>query len=86
MLKLFMLSCEKATALVEKKRTLGLSFLERYRLNLHQKVCGMCQHYEQQSVLIDQYIEKKITKREVSDVDLGQVKKSILTKLENAQK
>jgi hypothetical protein len=86
MLKIFMLSCEKATALVEKRSTLGLSVLGRIRLNLHQKVCGMCQHYEQQSALIDQYIEKKIAKREVSEVDLGEVKKSILKKLENAQK
>lgn len=54
-----MLSCIKATELIEKKLLFKLSFKEGVQLFFHKKVCQTCAAYEKQSILIDQAIEKQ---------------------------
>lgn len=54
-----MLSCKKATELIEKKRIVGLSFGERLQLNLHKRACKPCATYEDQSDLIDKAMDKQ---------------------------
>lgn len=54
-----MLSCKKATELIEKKRIAGLSFVERLQLNFHKRACKACAAYEKQSDLIEKALEKQ---------------------------
>lgn len=54
-----MLSCIKATELIEKKSLFKLSFKEGMQLRFHKKVCKTCAAYEKQSIFIDQAIEKQ---------------------------
>ncbi len=56
-----MLSCKKATSLVEKKSLLGLSKKEELRLWLHASMCEGCAAYQKQSLIIDSLLEKQLT-------------------------
>lgn len=53
-----MLSCSKATELIEKEQLLGLSFGERLQLKTHKMMCDACRNYEKQSVLIESILKK----------------------------
>jgi hypothetical protein len=48
-----MLSCKKATELMEKQSLVGLSKKERFRLRMHTTMCDGCTAYQKQSLLID---------------------------------
>lgn len=52
------LSCKKATELVEKKQVTGLSFFEGFRLSTHLLLCRACRSYEKQSLLLDKIFER----------------------------
>lgn len=52
-----MISCTKATALIEKKSVFALSFAEQFRLRMHTTLCSACAQYQQQSVLIDNLLQ-----------------------------
>lgn len=53
-----MLSCKKATELIEKKSLLKLSFKENLQLQLHKSMCNACTAYEKQSKIIDELFYK----------------------------
>jgi hypothetical protein len=59
-LKGMMLSCEKATILVEKKLDLGLTLSERLQLRFHTSMCDACTNYQKQSLLIHELLKKQI--------------------------
>lgn len=59
-----MLSCEKATTLIEKKSGDKLSCGENFQLKMHTTVCSACKQYQRQSVLLNDAIKKH-----VSDID-----------------
>jgi alpha-D-ribose 1-methylphosphonate 5-triphosphate diphosphatase PhnM len=48
-----MLSCKKATELMEKQSLVGLSTKEKLRLRMHTTMCDGCTAYQKQSLLID---------------------------------
>jgi hypothetical protein len=48
-----MLSCKKATELMEKLSLVGLSKKEKFRLRLHTSMCDGCTAYQKQSLVID---------------------------------
>ncbi len=54
-----LLSCRKATELVEKKQIAGLSCKEKLQLGLHKAMCGACKNYEKQSLYIDVLLKKR---------------------------
>jgi hypothetical protein len=54
-----MLSCVKATALMEMKEHVTLSFIKNMQLYMHTAMCSGCRNYMKQSRLIDELIEKK---------------------------
>ena len=54
------LSCKKATTLIEKKLLVKLSFKEEVQLTLHKSMCSACTAYEKQSKLIDEIFHKNI--------------------------
>lgn len=55
-----MLSCKKATELIEKRQVKPLSAIEKIQLDAHLSMCKACHAYEDQSVQIDQLWEKQI--------------------------
>ena len=82
-----MLSCRKATELIEKKLLTNLSFREKTQLKLHKSFCDACTAYEKQSKLIDKLLCKHIHKEDddiKSDaiVENEELKKRILEKIE----
>ena len=54
------LSCKKATTLIEKKLLVKLSFKEEVQLTLHKSMCSACTAYEKQSKLIDEILHSHI--------------------------
>ncbi len=50
---IFVLSCTKATYLLEKKFHARLSFIEKLQLKLHFKLCSYCSCYEKKAELLD---------------------------------
>lgn len=56
-----MLSCKKATELIEKRQVKPLNAIEKIQLDAHLSMCKACQAYEDQSVQIDHLWEKQIT-------------------------
>jgi hypothetical protein len=56
---LLMLSCKKATELIEKKSLVGLSFRENFQLRIHKSMCDACSAYEKQSLKIDELLKNQ---------------------------
>lgn len=52
-----MLSCKRATQLMEKKMHFGLNPFEKLQLSLHKKACQYCAAYEKQNEIIDQVLQ-----------------------------
>ncbi|MDP4284017.1 MAG: hypothetical protein Q8891_06310 [Bacteroidota bacterium] len=59
-LNLLMLSCKKATELIEKGLLVRLSFREKIQLQLHKSMCNACTTYEKQSKKMDEILHKHI--------------------------
>lgn len=55
-----MLSCKKATELIEKRTLVRLSFKEKVQLRMHKSMCDACTAYEKQSRKIDELLHKHI--------------------------
>jgi hypothetical protein len=54
-----MLSCKKATELIEKKEVVGLSFIEKAQLKLHLSMCKVCASYGKHSKVVDHVLKTK---------------------------
>ena len=52
-----MLSCHKATLLIEKSHGMPLSFIERMKLKMHLAVCDKCAGYQKQSLIIENVLK-----------------------------
>ncbi|AWV98472.1 hypothetical protein [Arcticibacterium luteifluviistationis] len=52
-----LLSCQKATQLIEKRKIHNLSWQEKILLDSHLGMCKACKGYEKQSETIDQLFE-----------------------------
>ncbi|MEO9021998.1 MAG: hypothetical protein ABI237_02825 [Ginsengibacter sp.] len=55
-----LLSCRKATELIEKKLLIKLTFKEKLQLELHKSMCSACTAYEKQSKRMDDLFNKQI--------------------------
>lgn len=56
----FLLSCRKATELIDKEFLVKLSFKEKIQLQLHKSMCSACTAYEKQSKKMDDLFHKHI--------------------------
>ena len=52
-----MLSCKKATELIDKKIHSGINREEKVKLYFHTIMCSACSNYEKQSFLIDKALK-----------------------------
>lgn len=55
-MNIVMLSCKKATELIEKRLVTKLSSIEKIQLKMHTAVCSQCSTYEKQSDIIEKCI------------------------------
>lgn len=79
-----MLSCKKATELVERKHENKLSFKEGFQLNLHLLMCKTCNAYEKQSKLLNKALGQFFKNKDEPEKKLiinEQLKEKIISKL-----
>lgn len=79
-----MLSCKKATELIEKNLLIKLSFKEKIQLQLHKSMCSACTAYGKQSKRIDNLFQHHIQDEgnNLSGVPVNEgLKKKIMDKL-----
>ncbi|NIM35837.1 MAG: hypothetical protein GTN67_10835 [Hydrotalea flava] len=73
-----MVSCLKATELIEKKSLMPLSWTEKIKLKLHLSLCDLCVHYQHQSKVIDEWLQADETDTDNSTSDNTSLKERIL--------
>lgn len=59
---MLMLSCRKATELMEKRLQFKLNTVEKAQLYLHTSMCEVCKTYQDQSADLDRAIGKHLLK------------------------
>lgn len=57
---LIMLSCKKATELINKKSVVSLTLKEKLQLQMHTAICDGCLAYQKQSKFIDELLVKHV--------------------------
>ena len=60
MMDMLMLSCTKATALIDRRTIAGLTVAEKMQLAMHTSMCKYCTRYQKQSELIDKLLNRYI--------------------------
>ena len=83
-----MLSCKRATELMEKKSLVGLSTKDKLRLRLHTSMCDGCSAYQKQSLLIDKLLQHHITDNhlvEAPNIENIALENRIITKLKERE-
>jgi hypothetical protein len=84
LMHLMFLSCLKATELIEKKLHFHLTVREKLQLKMHKAMCDACSNYEKHSVIIEKAVSQNLS-IEQPDVDLSNLKKSILSMIEESK-
>lgn len=88
LMNVVMLSCQKATLLMEKKLHSGISFGEKLQLFMHKQMCDSCRLYEKQSHFLHSILKKKssqaITPTTISKTLPEDVKYRILKELKKS--
>ena len=62
-----MLSCVKATELMEMKENVPLGLLKTMQLHMHTAMCSGCRNYMKQSRLINALLQKKFNTLPIID-------------------
>jgi hypothetical protein len=65
-----LLSCKKASELIEKKSGFKLSFIENLRLSIHSSMCDACSNYQKESIKLDSSLSKLMTENKKQDEQL----------------
>ena len=79
-MNLLMLSCKKATELIEKRSVVGLSVRERIQLKIHTSMCTACKAYEGQSQTIDLALDEFTKVKEQNHITLSEEARSRILK------
>ena len=74
-----MLSCIKATALMEQKEVMPLSLGQKIQLQLHISMCSGCRNYMKQTALINKLLNK--TFNSIRQTDTTTLEEKILSKI-----
>ena len=75
-----MLSCVKATQLMEMKEVTPLGFIKTMQLNMHTAMCSGCRNYMKQSRLINQLLHKNLSAIPVVE-NTEELETSIISKI-----
>lgn len=79
-----LLSCAKATELIEKKMYFKLGFKEKIQLKAHKTMCSACTLYEKQSELLDKALKSTPGEKNIT-LDIDELKKNTIEKIRKAQ-
>ncbi len=75
---LFVLSCEKATFLIEKQLHTSLSPLEKLQLRIHLSLCNYCRAYKGKAIFLNKLLSDERTMNETnhefSEKEIGNLK------------
>ncbi len=74
------LSCKKATELIEKRGVVKLSPKEKIQLSMHTSICSACKKYEEQSEIIEKSLEQ-IHQKNNKPMKLSSEKKEQIMKM-----
>lgn len=80
MIDTLMVSCRKASVLIERRELRSLGAAERLGLWYHLRICGACKAYEKQSAFIDRWLEERRDRSAPADADA--VRESIYRRLD----
>ena len=84
LLKILMLSCKKASELIDKKSIVKLSVKESVMLKMHVSMCDACAAYQKQSVLLTNLLHKHINMTDengVPHIQNESLKEKIISKM-----
>lgn len=83
LMNFLMLSCQKASALIDKKNILGLTMKEKVMLKMHTSMCDFCTAYQKQSLLLDKFLEHHIhtDSKNILLIENAELKEQIISKL-----
>jgi len=76
-----MLSCVKATELMEMKEHVPLSFIKNMQLYMHTAMCSGCRNYMKQTKLIDELLRRTFETAPVV-ADTNELEAAIISKLQ----
>ncbi len=79
-----MVSCKKASELTEKHSVSPLTLVERAKLKMHLRMCGICKCYQHQSKLIDSALAQIVKMKESRSINLSEEKKNEILKALNS--
>jgi hypothetical protein len=84
-MNLLVLSCKRATKLIEKREIDALTVLEKMQLKLHTSMCDVCHAYKKQSTIIDKAIFRWIKSNKQEKHNLSDESKSkIINKIKES--
>lgn len=82
---IFVLSCTKATFLIEKKLHTKLNIVERVQLHIHLSLCSHCSNYNIKAEVLDKLTKVSIQEHEVKAIfntsEIESFKKKVCKKL-----
>lgn len=78
-----MLSCLKATEMIEKRLLFKLSLKEKIQIKIHTKICEVCFLYEKQSKAITDSLSRQADTKTINPEQLVNLKSKIISKLES---
>ncbi|MEZ4805691.1 MAG: hypothetical protein R2852_09470 [Bacteroidia bacterium] len=82
-----MISCRKASELVEKNNFEPLSFSDKMKLKIHTHICKTCTAYGQQSQLLEQLLNEHFgehSSKYVNQANNEELKTKIISEIEHA--
>lgn len=84
LMKMLMLSCKKASELIDKQSVVKLSWKENVQLQMHTAMCDGCKAYKKQSRLLDNLLQNHL--HDSKEIELpvianNKLKEEILSKL-----
>jgi hypothetical protein len=83
-MEILMLSCKKATELIDKKFVTKLSVKEKVMLRMHTSMCDACTAYQKQSKVLDELLHRHIhvsDDKKVPQTGNEDLKKKIISRL-----
>lgn len=68
LMNILLLSCKRASELIDKKSLIKLSWKENMQLHVHTAMCDGCKAYEKQSILLDSILHHQIQAKNETQV------------------
>ncbi len=84
LMNILMLSCQRATELIDKKSVVELSLKEKVMLRMHTSMCDACTAYQKQSKTLDKLLHGHVhtdNENKVPQITNPDLKQQIISRL-----